>query len=364
MKKYTSYVLSTLLAASFIGCGSDSVDETIKDAVGSLEKRTVVVERGAVYDANVTDAAGNVATQQDGNNTYVFDVEPVYPVNAEGGWIDVDGDGNMTIGVDAILDINLTSYINIVTPTTTYLADENETIRIDRLAQLANETNTSTEDLLKVPSESTKHSIYVLNAVYEKLMDKKNEHSKAHIAIGDILDRYYSYKSNDNTDENATSGEIALTVEKQAMEKLSVKGYIKKLDSDDVAKFQKQQKEKKEKKEKKGGFESDDNNSTLDSDGNDDSKGKGKYKDSDENNTTSDDDFKGNKKPEKSDNDDDSKGKPEKSDDDDSTGKPEKSDDDDSTGKPEKSDDDDSSKGAPEKSDSDGDSKAKGKPTK
>ncbi len=328
MKRYTSYVLATLLVAGITGCGTDSADKLIEDGIdtlSSLEKRTVIVERGAVYDANVTDSEGNVATQQDGNNTYVFDVEPVYPITAEGGWIDVDGDGNMTEGVDAILDINLTSYINIVTPTTTYLADENETVRIDKLIQLANEANTTTEDLLKPPSESTKHSIYVLNAVYEKLMEKKNEHSKAHIAIGDILDRYYSYKSNDNTDENASSEEVALAVEEQAMDNLSSKGYVKKLDKDDIDKFNKHRKDKNDVHDD---FDYGDENATSavndNDDVDDDSKGKG-HKDSgggsdgfvaEDNNTSN---VKGNDhgKPETSD--DDVKGKP-----DNENGKPEK----------------------------------------
>lgn len=250
MKKKFIYSLPVLVALAFNGCGSSSqdvntiVDSTIMDSKDILPIYSVIVERGAVLDANVTDANGSVATQvSDTNNTYIFENEPVYPISAEGGWIDVDGDGNLT-EVDVTLDINLTSYSDVITPTTTYCSDENETIRQERLEELAQETNTTVEDLLTVPSKATKNSIMVLNAVYEKLVEKSNTHSKATIAIGKILERYTEIDNNTNLYENATSKEIALAIEEQTMFNLKAQGLVKQLNSDDIKKI----KDKKPKK--------------------------------------------------------------------------------------------------------------------
>jgi len=194
----------------------------------------VKVERGDVYDANVTDANGSVAVQvSDTNNTYVFESEPVFPITAEGGWIDVDGDGNLT-EADVPLDINLTSYSDNITPTTTYCADENETIRQEKLEELASETNTTVDDLLKVPSEASRKSIIVLNAVFEKLMEKKNSNSHAPIAMQAILDRYLEIDNNANLDENATSEEMAKEIEDNTIFILVGKGFVKKLGLDDI----------------------------------------------------------------------------------------------------------------------------------
>ncbi len=240
------YSLSVIAALSFYGCGSSTSTNTsaIADASASVEAAisavsgySVVVERGAVYDSNVTDANGSVAVQvSDTNNTYVFANEPVFPVTAVGGWIDVDGDGNLT-AADVALDINLTSYCNVITPTTTYIADENETIREQKLFALAQETNTTIEELLKAPSEATKKSIIVLNAVYEKLVERDNEHSHAPIAIEAILKRFTEIENNTNLDENATSLEMALAVEEQTMFNLESQGLSKKLNSDDIEKI-------------------------------------------------------------------------------------------------------------------------------
>ena len=238
MKKKFIYSLPVLVALAFNGCGSSSeegaidVSEILTDSTFS-----VVVERGAVLDANVTDADGNVAIQvSDTNNTYIFESQPVYPVSAEGGWIDVDGDGNLT-ETDVALDINLTSYSDVITPTTTYCSDENKTIRQERLEELAFETNTTVEDLLTVPSEASKNSIMVLNAVYEKLIEKGNTHSNAPIAIGKILERYTEIDNNTNLDENATSDEMALAIEEQTMSNLQAQGLIKKLNPEDIEKI-------------------------------------------------------------------------------------------------------------------------------
>ncbi|MCX6075436.1 MAG: hypothetical protein NTW78_00955 [Campylobacterales bacterium] len=233
--------LSVIVTLSFYGCGSGTSSSSLSDASASVQTvisgYSVVVERGAVYDSNVTDANGSVAVQvSDTNNTYIFVNEPVFPVTAVGGWIDVDGDGNLT-AADVALDINLTSYSNVITPTTTYIADENETIREQKLFVLAQETNTTEEELLKVPSKATKKSIIVLNAVYEKLIEKNNSHSNAPIAIEAILKRFSELENNSNLDYNATSLKMALAVEEQTMFNLEAQGLIQTLNFDEIEKI-------------------------------------------------------------------------------------------------------------------------------
>ena len=251
----------------------------------------VVVERGAVLDSNVTDADGNVAYQvSDSNNTYIFEEQPVYPITAQGGWIDVDGDGNMT-AADVALDINLTSYSDNITPTTTYCSDENETVRQEKLEELAAETNTTIDDLLEIPSEATKNSIIVLNAVYEKLIEKNNANSNAPIAIQSILDRFTEIDNNTNLDENATSKEIAQEVEELTIFVLVGKGEIKKLGLDDLLELA----SKKPKKIKDEEESDDDSDDDIDDDSTDDddstkNNGKGNSKDKNKDDDDSDDD--------------------------------------------------------------------------
>ncbi|PHS58829.1 MAG: hypothetical protein COB17_02470, partial [Sulfurimonas sp.] len=197
----------------------------------------VVVERGAVLDANVTDANGSVAIQvSDTNNTYVFATQPVYPITATGGWIDINGDGNLT-EADVALDINLTSYTNNITPTTTYIADANATIRKQKLDKLALETNTTTQDLLNVPSKASTNAIVVLNAIFEKLIEKDDEDDDTPLALELILQRFLEIGNNTNTDVNGTSQTTALSVEDQTILYLVAKGLIKHLDFDDILKI-------------------------------------------------------------------------------------------------------------------------------
>lgn len=242
-------IISFIVGVAISGCGgggsSSSNNSPTQESTTQTNNFYVVVERGPVYDANVTDANGSIATQiAEGNNTYQFENQPHYPIKAEGGFIDVDGDGNMTEAVDIPLDINLTSYSDIITPTTTFLSDDNETVRQELLTQLANECNCSEEELLKLPSKATKKSIYVLNAVYEKLMDRNNSKSNAPNAIKAIIDRAQEFENNDNTDINATSQEVAKAIEEMAISNLNAKGLIKKLSSEDILEIQENRKNK------------------------------------------------------------------------------------------------------------------------
>ena len=135
--------MSLTASMLLVACGSTSSNPS------SSTSTDVTVERGKVYDAVVSDANGQIATQKLDQNIYTFAQTPVYPITATGGWIDVDNDGNITTA-DVQLDLNLTSYSNVITPITTYISDHNETIREQRLAQLSNDMNCTKDDLLDV----------------------------------------------------------------------------------------------------------------------------------------------------------------------------------------------------------------------
>ena len=169
-------VVSIAAALLLSGCENATTNS-------SSNPTDVTVERGKVYDAIVTDANGQVATQKSNKNVYTFKQPPVYPITATGGWIDVDNDGNMT-KADVELDLNLTSYSNIITPITTYIADKDITIREKKLAQLSKDMNCTKDDLLKVPSLASDVDVLLaVNAIYKTMKDfnATDIHSTEHL---------------------------------------------------------------------------------------------------------------------------------------------------------------------------------------
>ena len=90
MKKY----LFSLAAAALLmsGCGGGSGgDDT---AVASYD---ITVERGPVLGAQVTDSAGQTA-REIGGGRYRFASAPAYPIYANGGIIDINRDGTVSVG--------------------------------------------------------------------------------------------------------------------------------------------------------------------------------------------------------------------------------------------------------------------------
>lgn len=171
-----SLALASVLALGTTGCGGSS-DNGTPATVTPSTATDVTVERGKVYDANVTDSStpAQVATQKIGKNVYTFAKAPTYPVVVNGGWIDVNGDGKQGTE-DVPLDIQMKSYTTTVTPITTYVADANKTIRKQKLEALAAElnangvgedANVTVEDLLKVPSDAPSDVMITANAIYK-----------------------------------------------------------------------------------------------------------------------------------------------------------------------------------------------------
>lgn len=172
----SSIGLITLLGLS--ACGGGGGDGGTSDGgVTPSSATNVTVERGKVYGAVVTDAStpAQVAVSTLNSNVYKFAKQPIYPVKVSGGYIDVNNDGSITED-DVALDMNMSSYSNIITPITTYLAQETDaTLRQERLnglvimlLELDGNSTVTAEDLLKLISQTKDEAALVANAIFAK----------------------------------------------------------------------------------------------------------------------------------------------------------------------------------------------------
>ena len=229
MKKLKTLTLSlaAITMIGFSGCGSSS---------SSSSKTDIEVERGAVYQAIVKDATGKTATPKgDYSNTYTFSSKPKYPITVSGGYIDVDGDGAITTS-DIALDINMTSYSNVVTPITTYLGNTTTTEGKARLEKLTNDLNISKEELFKVPSKANSKSIILANAIYEHAIKQSKGMDKL-----DFADVNTSYKLLETTYNQSFAGksgkELAIAMENEVVN-TDLSSYITKLDANALSQLQ------------------------------------------------------------------------------------------------------------------------------
>ncbi|MFA6137267.1 MAG: hypothetical protein WC667_04200 [Sulfurimonas sp.] len=228
MKKYllsmSALSLATVMVLGMSGCGSSdsssstptTTPTTPTTPVVPVTTTDVTVERGPVYDANVTDAAGQVAQQKAGLNVYSFTQTPTYPITVNGGWVDLDGDKIKSVN-DMPLNITMQSYSNTITPVTTYIADGNQTVMDAKLQALlaivnADGTNLITaEDLLKIASVAPQKVQMAINAVYAEMI--QNPHGENQ---NNILGRINNFK-NQNLDANMTSRASAMAYENQLL---------------------------------------------------------------------------------------------------------------------------------------------------
>lgn len=226
MVKLKSSLLSIATAGIlFIGCGSSSSSNDSGNTGGTTEtplSTTITVERGATYDANVTDANGQVAVQNNQDNTYVFATTPVAPITVSGGWIDVDGDGELTTN-DIELDIVMKSYSNNVTPLTTYIADDDKTVRDTRLADMASISGATQEELIKVASKADKKTIIAINAIFQEM----KEANSTTITSSNIQTTISSFSEFLTSDKN--SSELAKEIEAKTISNLLANGKISKI---------------------------------------------------------------------------------------------------------------------------------------
>ena len=228
--------LMSLATASMLltGCGSSSSNNDVIDPGGEETplSKTITVERGATYDANVTDANGQVAIQNNQENTYIFATTPKAPISVNGGWIDVDGDGELTAN-DIKLDITMKSYSNNVTPLTTYIADENKTIRDSKLDDIASISGASKDNLLKVASKSDKKTIIAINAIFQEM----KESNSTNITKQSILTTISTFSNFLTSDKNASA--LAKLVEAQTITNLLNNGKISRISYSEMNGLQK-----------------------------------------------------------------------------------------------------------------------------
>jgi hypothetical protein len=154
------------------GCGASGGCENTTNqsseptfVVDGVDYSTVTVERGPVLFAKVVDANGTEAknTNFGYSNTYSFSSLPKLPITASGGYIDINLDGKLDAN-DTKLDINLTSYTNIISPITTMI--ENNTTKRNYFMNLYDLNET--ELLQTIPSKNAK-TIILNNGIFEAM---------------------------------------------------------------------------------------------------------------------------------------------------------------------------------------------------
>lgn len=159
---FRKVLLSTSFLVFFVGCGGGSSTSNI------ITSNTVSVERGAVLEAIVKDASGQVATNNSGTNTYTFSNTITYPITVSGGFVDVDGDG---IKNNSDFDLDLTlkaSSGENVTLLSTLVYNSDETILNENIKLLAQEFSINEDELLNLPS-SKKELALLTNIIYKNL---------------------------------------------------------------------------------------------------------------------------------------------------------------------------------------------------
>ena len=223
-KNILSFAAVAVLSLGFTACGggSSSNNET--------STTNIEVERGKIYDATVKDSStpAKIATMTVGSNIYKFSSTPTYPVIATGGWIDVDADGAMTVA-DIKNDLNLTSYSNVITPTTSYLGDITTVEGKARLDQLVSSVNVSKEELVKVPSKAKANAMLVANSIYQKVKQNGDFNISA-VSFSDINTTFHNLDNLLITYSNKSGEELAKAIENQVVN-TNLTGQVTKLDA-------------------------------------------------------------------------------------------------------------------------------------
>ncbi|MCK4442173.1 MAG: hypothetical protein KAU90_09195 [Sulfurovaceae bacterium] len=166
--KQTHIYISSILSLCLLGCGPSGSCENINLDSNTKTQNSVdiKVERGAVFMSTVVDANGTKASKNNLglSNIYTFPNQPIYPISAKGGYIDIDGNGKLTRD-DTKLDIDMVSYSNIISPLTTIVKDNNNSIEY-----LTKNYNISRSDIFdKVPSQTSIDTILFSNIAYRAI---------------------------------------------------------------------------------------------------------------------------------------------------------------------------------------------------
>jgi hypothetical protein len=225
---------------SMVACGSSGGgDNSTSSGTGTNANTSVTVERGAIFGATVTDSSSpaQTATATLNSNVYTFAKAPIFPVNATGGYIDVDNDGIIT-PADAKLNMDLKSYSYNVTPVTTYIADVNKTLRdtkLNNLVTLFSGSGISAEDLLQLPSQAKVDSIILNNAIYQQYEEsgvsvKDINETELNSTIADI--KIFISQKNITEDSN-----FANNLEKELIQELKSNDKVESPSDTEISKY-------------------------------------------------------------------------------------------------------------------------------
>lgn len=183
LKSLFLFVQSLFMIFLFVGCGESgscevdttSSQNTDDNSVQIPDRYLVYIERGPVLFATLKDSRGLQASYQGSvnniaglSNIYSFDSMPLYPIFASGGYIDIDNNGLLDTN-DTILDINLSSYSNYISPITTFI-ENNET----KIEFLKAKYGVSEQMLTqRLPTQTNQNLVIASNALY--LVLKNNQ---------------------------------------------------------------------------------------------------------------------------------------------------------------------------------------------
>ena len=226
MKVYIKTTLLFCLVALLAGCNSSS-------NTTSSDSTTVTVERGAVLEATVKDANGQIATVEN-KNSYKFAKAVKYPVTVTGGYIDVDDSGDKSEG-DVVLTTPLMTYSGTnITLITTAIADSNETNRNQKLKALAESLGTTQDELLKLPSESYDSSI-LSNELFKVLKNNENLELTQIVSSLETYQISTNFKSKkDAVDPTKSKKTFALELEQELIDELIDSGKVTKITYEDI----------------------------------------------------------------------------------------------------------------------------------
>ena len=222
-----SLAVVSALGLGLTGCGSSDSDTSSTTPTAQVTDitKTVTVERGKVYGATVTDSTeptNQTATQNEGKNTYTFEDEIVYPVKVEGGFIDVDGNGEYSEG-DLELDMELVSYEDKVTAISTYISKDKageyipseaeRQAKLDELVAELDDANATAQELLKLPSEQIQKAQMATNAVYSKMA----ENNSTDVDLGEVTTIVTGLQ--EMVDSNSSLQDLSASAMAMALEK-------------------------------------------------------------------------------------------------------------------------------------------------
>lgn len=228
MKVKICTALSFCAITLFSGCGGGSSNTS-----STVVPTVVTVERGAVIDATVTDANGQIAIVEN-KNSYKFSKEIKYPITVTGGFIDLDDSGNKSMG-DLELTIPLTTYSGTnITMITTAIADSDEKKREQKLKALVDSLGSTKEELLKLPSQSYDSSI-LSNELFKAIKEDQNIQLSSlveNIDTNGLKTKFANKKA--QIDTTKATKEFALNLEQEYIQELIDTGKVSTLSYSDI----------------------------------------------------------------------------------------------------------------------------------